>query len=203
MGRELHALIETINSKEKRYNFIGWFDDNKSPGEYINGQPVIGNISDLNSVKDSLAVAIGIGDPSLKSNLIAKINNHNIHFPYLIHPSLSFFDFQKIKIGKGVIIQSNCSLTTNITLSDYVFLSPNCTIGHDSYIGKYCSIMPGANIAGNVIIKENVFFGIGACSLQGITIEKGCTIGAGSTLTKNTKEGLTYVGVPGVELPHK
>ncbi|EQC43209.1 NeuD/PglB/VioB family sugar acetyltransferase [Bacteriovorax sp. Seq25_V] len=196
MGREILCLINKINSKKSSYNFIGWYDDLKEIGILIDGYPVLGKISDINSIESKTALVLAIGYPEQKTKLINKINNNNISFPNLIHPNVSIDSFQHIKLGQGIIIQENTTLTTNITINDFVFLSPNCTIGHDTIIGKYSSVMPGANIAGNVTIGESVLVGISSSVLQGLHLAEESFIGGGACVTRDTQRGLTYVGTP-------
>lgn len=196
MGREVLNLIQIINLSKQTYNFIGWYDDLKTVGETVNGYPVLGNISDINHIQNKLALAIAIGYPGPKSLILERISNNNIFFPNFIHPNVVLNDFQYLSLGQGIIIQSNTSLTTNIKIDDFVFISSNCTIGHDSSIGMYSSVMPGVNIAGNVTIHQRVLLGISSCVLQGLEILSNSIIGGGACVVRNTEEGLTYIGVP-------
>ncbi len=201
MGREILALIQTINNKEEgAFHFVGWYDDNKDIGELVNDFPVLGKIEDLNEIKEDLSIAMAIGFPKVKSQILSKIDNPFLNFPNLIHPSVENHSFQRNIFGKGIIIQANSSLTTNIKIEDFVFISPNCSIGHDSIIKEFSSVMPGVSIAGNVEVQERAFLGIKSCTIQGVKIKKDATIGAGATVIKDTEEGLTYVGTPALPI---
>ena len=47
-----------------------------------------------------------------------------------------------------------------------------------------------------IIIEDDVWIGAGVRILDGVTIARGCVIGAGSVVTKSTEEFGVYVGVP-------
>ena len=84
-GREVKCLIDDINSKEKQYEIIGFFDDNIEVGKSINGIKNLGSIESINNIDYNLNIALGVGVPEIKKKLISSINNNNIKFPNLIH----------------------------------------------------------------------------------------------------------------------
>ncbi len=71
------------------------------------------------------------------------------------------------------------------------------TIGSCAQIGKHCHISGGTGIggileplqAGPVIIEDNVFIGSDTQLIAPVTITEGTTIGAGSTITRDTPVG--------------
>ena len=67
-------------------------------------------------------------------------------------------------------------------------------------VGQFSSIMPGAKIAGDVNIGNEVMVGTGAVILEGIEVGDGARIGAGSVVTKNVAAGTTVVGMPAKEV---
>ena len=71
--------------------------------------------------------------------------------------------------------------------------------GEKVYIKNNCSISMRSKLLaknGEIYLDENVWIGGGATVLDGIIIKKGCVIGAGSVVTKNTEEYGIYVGNP-------
>ena len=70
-------------------------------------------------------------------------------------------------------------------------------------LGDFCTVGPGANICGDVIIGQDVVIGAGATICDRVEICSGVTIGANAVvppLTKITQPG-TYVGVPAKKQP--
>lgn len=193
-GREVKWLIDSINQFKSTWNFLGYFDDDLKKRENISPNLLLGKISDINTINKPLAVIIAIGNPILKEKIFDKINNSNISYPTLIHPNVIIGN--EIEIERGCIICASCILTSNIKIHQFVTLNLACTVGHDSLIGPFCSIMPSVNISGEVIIEKNVYIGTGARIINQISIEKNSIIGAGAVVTKKITSNSTAVGVP-------
>ena len=151
-GREVLTLIRDINRKEPTYCFIGFFDDGHQTGEMINGFPVLGKTEDLNQWESELAIAISIGNPSVKKRVVNKITNPKVSYPTLIHPSTLIGAPEYLNVGKGCIICAGNMITTNIEIGDFVVLNLGCTVGHDTVIKDYAAFMPSCNISGEVRI---------------------------------------------------
>lgn len=202
-GQEVLTLIQNINSINKEYNIIGFFDDGRAKGGIVNGFSILGNMDDLNNWKQGINVAIAIGNPDNKRNVVRRISNSKVTFPILIHPNVIMGDSNYLKIGLGCIIYAGNMITTNISIDDFVLLHFSCTVGHDSAIGKYSSFMPAVNISGEVKIGSGVFVGTGAKIINQLNIGDGTTIGAGAVVIKNLPSHCTAVGVPAKIIKYK
>lgn len=197
-GREVHSLIEQINSHSQSpiYEFIGYYDDGLKRGTIINDYSVLGGIDELNKVDYDLSLAIAIGNPIIKRNIYNRIDNPKILYPSLIHPNVLIGNLKFNKIGKGCIICAGNIITVNIVIGDFVILNLSCTVGHDTTINNFCSFMPTVNISGEIMIDEAVYVGTGAKIINQLTIGKNTIIGSGAVVTSNLPENCTAVGVP-------
>jgi len=65
--------------------FDCFFDDGKVPRDEINGNPLLGGIDDLNTMKSPLSLVMAIGNPVVKT-IWGKIKNPVITYPTSIHP---------------------------------------------------------------------------------------------------------------------
>lgn len=194
-AREVVHLIEDINEQEETWEVLGYIDDNaENHGEVINDLPVLGGF-DWIKEQDSIAVAMGIGSPNAKKAIVKTLNElSNVTYPNLIHPSVKFSRFNTI--GKGNVICEGNILTTNIDIKDFVTINLNCTIGHDTLIGSYTTILPNASVSGNVVFEERVDFGTNATIIQGIKVGEGTIVGAGAVVVKDLPANCTAVGMP-------
>lgn len=194
-GREIKCLIDDINafSSKKIYNILGFIDDAVEPNTLINGMLVLGNLEYLNALKDKPSIVFGIGDPAVKKKMFLKLQSFD--FPLIIHPSVSVTGDQ-IQIGKGSIICKGSILTCNIQLEDFVTVNLSCTIGHDSVIKSYTSLMPAVNCSGEVVIEEGVYIGTGAKIINQVAIGDNTIIGAGAVVSKSLPANCTAVGIP-------
>ncbi len=195
-GREVHSLIEQINSNSQEYDFVGYFDDGIEKNTIINGYPVLGGITDLNKYISELDIVLAIGNPEIKRKVHEKIKNINITFPTLIHPSVLIGNRKYNHIGNGCIICAGVMITINTIINDFVILNLSCTVGHDTVIGKYTSFMPTVNISGEVNIGEGVYVGTGAKIINQIEIGNNTIVGAGAVVSKSLPSNCTAVGVP-------
>lgn len=106
----------------------------------------------------------------------------------------------------------------NVQLNDYVHIAAgeNVTIGNDVLIASrvYISDLNHGSYSGDiqdspltkpndrplstkpVYIKDNVWIGESVCILPGVTIGRGCIIGAMSVVTKSIPDYCIAVGVP-------
>lgn len=194
-GREVKTLIDSINQSEKRYDLIGFFDDNIDRGTIVNGLMVLGGLTDLNKIDYKLNVALGIGVPDVKKRLISSITNSNINFPNLIHPSV-ILSGDDVTLGKGNIICAGNILTCNIIIKNFITLNLCCTVGHDTKIGDYSSFMPSVNISGEVDINQSVYVGTGAKIINQLSIGENTIVGAGAVVAKTLPANCTAVGIP-------
>lgn len=195
-GREVLALIKNINKVEPTWNIVGFFDDGYEKGLTINGYPTLGTAEDLNEWDKEIAIAISIGNPVVKKNIIDKIHNPKVCYPTLIHPTAWIGDDGFVEIGKGCIICAGNLITTNIKIQDFVILNLGCTVGHDTVIKDYAAFMPSVNISGEVTIGEGVYVGTGAKIINQLEIGEYTVVGAGAVVAKSLPANCTAVGVP-------
>ena len=64
------------------------------------------------------------------------------------------------------------------------------------YVGDFCNINPGVNLAGRVTVGDSTFIGIGASVKDNVTIGKNVIIGAGSVVLNNVLDNTMVYGVP-------
>ena len=194
-GREVHMLIDQINATSLQYKVLGFYDDSVVKGTFINGLEVLGTLQDLNEVTEPTGVCIAIGAPKVKKVIVEKLTNSLLFFPKLIHPSV-IHGISENAIGKGTIICAGTIITVNNTIGEFVILNLGCTVGHDTVIGNYCAFMPQSNIAGEVVLGEAVYGGMGVGIINQVTVGNNVTLGAGSVVVKNIPSNCLAVGIP-------
>lgn len=72
----------------------------------------------------------------------------------------------------------------------------NATVHHEAEIGHFCTLAPGAQILGRVILEDRVYIDAGAIVRQRCRIGTGAIIGAGAVVVRDIPPGITVVGVP-------
>lgn len=196
-GREVACLIDKINEVEHTWYLIGFFDDGIEKGKMVSHfGPVLGGMDDLNNYDDDLCIVVAIGNPNTVKKVVEKITNPKIEFPNIIHPTVSYSDYQTFSIGKGNIIQGKCTFSCDVSIGDFNVLNGSVVLGHDVKMGSFNFLMPAVRISGDVTIGNVNFFGVNSVVLQQITIKDNVKLGAGSVLMTKPKENSLYIGVP-------
>lgn len=192
-GREVASLIHDINGIRSEWRFMGFLDDGVD-GSTVEGYPILGSISSINTLPTPIYAVCAVGDPRLRRKLVAQVETCGCEFATLIHPTVS--KSQYVSVGEGSIICAGTILTTNIKIGKHSILNLNCKVGHDSMLGEYTSCMPGVNIAGEVVVGDGSYFGLNACVINRVNIGEWSIIGAGAAAVKDIPSRCVAVGVP-------
>lgn len=199
-GKEVACLLSFINNQlsEPTWNLVGFFDDTHSIGEQISHYGhILGGSAEAQKWDKPLCVVIANGNSNAVKAIYNKIKvNENLSFPNIIHPGFNIVDEASFHIGKGNIIQNNCSVSCDVTIGDFNVLNGSVVFGHDDKVGDFNTFMPAIRVSGGVTIGDGNFFGVGSIILQGLTIGNCVRLGAGSVLMTKPKEGNLYMGVP-------
>lgn len=102
---------------------------------------------------------------------------------------------QKLVIGNHCHINNNCIFDSRggLTIGDNVSISYNvtfCSAGHN-YNSPMFDYVPAP-----IVIANNVWIGLNATILKGVSIGEGVVIAAGAVVTKDCDSWGIYAGVP-------
>ena len=108
----------------------------------------------------------------------------------------------KCNFGFNISIGSNCYFNYNLTILD----SAKVIIGNNVFIGPNVVITPVNHpneaknrknlISSKVTIEDDVWIGANAVILPGVTLHKGCIVGANSLVKKDVQENEIVGGTP-------
>lgn len=193
-GREIFRLIQDINQSQQRWQVMGYIDDDKvKKDQIIDGLKVFSREDILGS--NDFYCIMGIMAPKIKEKIINQyIIPSNFKIPTLIHPSVNIYS--DTFISKGVVIFSGAIISYNVKIKEFVLLSSNSLVGHDSEIGKFSSVMPAATINGNCKIDIKCVLGAGSVIHPGVSIGRNCVVGLGSKVINNIKDNKTLMEMP-------
>jgi serine O-acetyltransferase len=111
----------------------------------------------------------------------------------------AFILFKWIEMSTGISIPASAEIGRGF----YVGHFGGIVLHSDVKMGENCSIGPGVLIGtrglgnkGVPVIGNNVYIGVGAKILGGITIADNVKIGANAVVVRNIPEGATAVGIP-------
>ncbi|MBR3602238.1 MAG: NeuD/PglB/VioB family sugar acetyltransferase [Lachnospiraceae bacterium] len=192
LGREVLELARIINNKSKRWDDFVFIVDGSSNTE-VNGIQVM----EYESAKKKyvgLEVAMGIGEPTVREKKFNLLKEDGVNTPSLIHPDVYIPD--TTKVGQGTIIQYGCFISCNVTIGDYVYIQPQCNIGHDDKLAEGCMIAGFGNIAGRVSIGKYTYLGLSAVIKEDVNIGNKAVIGMGSVVYKDVPDEMVALGSP-------
>jgi UDP-2-acetamido-3-amino-2,3-dideoxy-glucuronate N-acetyltransferase len=98
-----------------------------------------------------------------------------------------------VRLGAGCKVQNGVSVFHGVTCGDHVFVGPNATFTNDraprAASGDDWEVVPTS-------VGDHVSIGAGAIILCGITLGRGCMVGAGAVVTADVPELALVVGNP-------
>lgn len=121
----------------------------------------------------------------------------------------------RIAIGEGTTIQRRCSLNGTISIGRGCIFAPNVFISSGSHIfaawpempireqeAKYAALAQHERPKGfedkPVEIGDDCWLGVNVVIMPGVTVGKGCVIGANAVVTRSLPEYSIAVGAPAV-----
>ena len=192
-GREVAWLADDINRETPTFDFVGFVDDGASSTP--EGYPVLGTTDRwIADGRTDVHLVCALGDPVTRWKVADRLSQAGFRFATLIHPSVK--RSRHVRIGPGGMICADNILTTNIDIGAHALLNLDCTVGHDSRLADYVSMMPGVHISGDVTTDVGAYFGTGAVAINGVRIGAWSVIGAGAVVSSDIPRGMIAVGVP-------
>lgn len=194
LGREVAALVESVDAESPAWTLTGFVDDDETlHGTSVMGYPVHGNIQWL-SRQSNLQYAIGIGDGETRREMASRLESSDVDAATLTHPGVSVH--RTVRMGPGCILCEGAAPTVNVTFGAHVIVDQHVTVGHDAVLDSFVSLRPGAHVSGSVHLERGVTLGSGSIVLPDVTVGAGTTVGAGAVVTADLPPDCTAVGVP-------
>ena len=116
------------------------------------------------------------------------------NYANLIHPTAELA--ATTRLDKGLHIGPHTVIAPYAVLGGLVTVNRSVSIGHHTMVSDYCTINPGASIAGRCHIGCAVTIGMGSNVLDGLRIGDSSIVGAGALVTKNVPANVVVVGLP-------
>jgi sugar O-acyltransferase (sialic acid O-acetyltransferase NeuD family) len=193
-GRSTHQVVEDINSITPTWNFRGFLDDALGfEHKLIHDHPCLGDLNWLRD-KPGMQMVIAVGDPLRRMKIIERLEQFDVQFPNLVHPTA--WVASRSKMGVGNIVCAGALIDTDVVIGDHCLINKGVTLGHDAAIADFCSLNPNATIGGFVRVGTASSIGMNCSIIQNKCIGEFTTIGAGTVVTANIPANSLAVGVP-------
>lgn len=202
-GQEVYLLIDSINksSGNSTLEFIGFFDDDiQKLGNSSKYGKIIGNVKDINQIKEPINIAIAIGNNKTLLIMRKNIDNPNIIFPNLLAPNNIFFEQDSLILGVGNIFLSNSIVSYDVRIGDFNIINTGVNFGHHAEIGNYNVINPNVQLSGNTKIGNFNSIGLNSAFLPNKMIGDSNVVVPGSIITRNFKNNNFLAGNPATNI---
>lgn len=168
------------------------FDDNPERwGQRLWNIPICGDIAHAHAYPH-LALFIAIGHNATRARIAKSFPDRE--WVTLIHPDTT--THSTAVIGPGTVIQAGAILQPDVTIGAHSIIDTGAIVSHDCQIGDYVHLAPGVALAGENVLEEGVFFGIGSSSIPQRRIGAWTTVGAGAVVVKDLPSHVVAKGVP-------
>ena len=119
---------------------------------------------------------------------------------FYAHTGVTILYPQNVTIGERVSLNRNTMITAKaqISIGNHVLIGPNVVInsGNHGHTEKNVTMDCQPHILSPIIIEDDVWIGANSVILAGVTLGKGCVVGAGAVVTKNVEPYSIVGGVP-------
>ena len=205
-GREVLTLIRDINeATPPTWGFVGFLAaEAPDPGMMRRiDAPYLGSDTDEQVLAGlhGCHVVVAIGAGSIRRDVTARMLRAGLVPATLVHPSAVIGE--DVELGEGTVVCAGSILTTNIRLGTGVAVDRSVNVGHDCVIGDFVTLAPGSVLSGNVTLRDEAYMGTNSCTIQGVSVGRATTVGAGAVVTRDIGAGLTAVGAPAKPVGHQ
>ena len=138
------------------------------------------------------ALHVAIGDNAARERECAWWGVEPLATVQHLHASVSTISF----LGPGCFIAAGAIVACGAVLGRSVIVNHGAVVDHDSRVGDFCHLAPNATLGGGVCLGDRNLVGAGAVILPGLQIASDVIIGAGAVVIKHITSAGTYAGIP-------
>ena len=92
---------------------------------------------------------------------------------------------------EGTFVGPRAVISVGAELGKFVIVNARAGVGHDSKLGDFSQVCPGATLSGHTIVGEHAYLASNACTVPGVRIGARAKIAAGLPVYANVGEGET------------
>ena len=188
-GRSLFNLIRY--EAGNKYNIFLVDDDSNVQREKCFPYDVV-SLENLNPKTCSVIPAVSNTNSRLE--LAQKIEAHGFMIAsYIAQTACIFSDSNE---DDSLVACQFSTIGCDVRFGKCLHLNAYSYLEHDSTVGDFVTLAPGAKVNGGVMIGDYSYIGSGAVVKQGVKIGNRVTIGMGAVVVADVADGCTVVGNP-------
>lgn len=153
----------------------------------------VGGLQDLRSAEERQFL-LAAGYPESRRILANAVAALDLPFATLVHPAATIGTLSTIAHGSAIL--AGAALSPRVQVGRHAVVSQTVSVGHDTIIGDFCSVMPTACVSGDCRLGSGVLIGSGAVVAEKVSIGENAVIGAGAVVLADVEAGQTMIGIP-------
>ena len=153
--------------------------------------PVIGSVAEIQSGTPG-AFVIAIGSNALRHQVAERLSF--VRWLTVVHPHACVYE--SVKVGPGTVVFAGAVIQPDTVIGRHCIINTGATVDHDCSLGDFTHVAPGCHLAGEVVLAEGVFMGIGSVVIPGNRIGEWTTVGAGGVVVTDLPSQQIAMGVP-------
>lgn len=194
-GGHGRVILDAVRSAGGRV--LGFLDDGPSmQGREISGVRVLGGLERASSLArdEGAAFIVGIGDNVVRGRVIRQLLEWGLPLASAVHARAVVAP--DVVVGAGVVVMPGAVVNTGSSLGLGVVVNTSASLDHDNELMEGAHAMPGATLAGAVVLGRYATVGSGAVVLPGVRIGDNAYVGAGAVAREDVMPDTVVVGVP-------
>lgn len=176
----------------KDWDINGFLDD-RPELQGTTKWPILGDPLTYQPVEGDIFLC-ALGDPAAKRYYTHALIEKGAYFIIFHHPPAR--EAAPHHIGRGSMFDANVSIGSDSCLGEFVTVLSTTIIAHNVTIGDYVHIGSFVFIGGGAVIESDVIIHPHATITPGVRIGAGAVIGAGSVVVKDVPSKTTVFGNP-------
>ncbi len=201
-GRETYSTF--INSEEYEsggYKVKGFLDDKQDALEGLKGDwpPIICSVEDYMVQPDDVFFC-AMGDPHWRKHYAEIIRQKGGSFINIIDKKA--WINPTATLGDGVYVGGFAIISANVHVGDQVVIQALCNIGHDAELMDYSTLESYVFMGGYSTVGELSTMHTKSSIIPHKRVGNECTVGIGSVVMRNVKDGLHVFGNPAVKVDY-
>lgn len=187
----LPALIENHFTK------LAFYDDYNPDVLNTYEYPVLKNIEQARAwfAEHGNDFCLGISNPALRYRMAQKFAAIGGQLRTVISSSGTILATHS-SISNGCTILAHTIIENDVAVGEGTLINIKAAVCHDSTVGRYCEIAPGALMLGRTTLGDFSFIGANAVINPKVKVGSNVIVGSGAVVHRDVPDNCVVAGVP-------